>query len=82
MMVAEGTFAVGNTSFYEDGQLQVPLDFSVKPDWECRKSYVGLQYQITNLGIDDAFDAFIAERGMDENLALFAPKYAQHSDVG
>lgn len=77
-MVAEGSFAVGNISFYEDGQLYVLPGFSVKPDWVRRKPYIGPQYQIINLGINDAFDAFIAERSIDEDLALFIPKYAQH----
>ncbi|KAF5310664.1 hypothetical protein D9619_007729 [Psilocybe cf. subviscida] len=78
MMVSDGAFTVENISFYEDATVGTSL--TADADWTRRGLYIGPQFETLDLSVQDAFDAFIAERGINESVAFFIPEYAAHKE--
>lgn len=78
MMVSDGAFTIDNISFYENAK--VGTDLTAEADWTRRGLYIGPQFETLDLSVQDAFDAFIAERGINESVAFFIPEYAAHKE--
>ncbi|THH14248.1 hypothetical protein EW146_g6060 [Bondarzewia mesenterica] len=77
-MCQEGTFIVDNISFYTDGKLATEL--TADADWKRRGLYIGPQFDTLDVGVQDEFDKFLQERGINESLAFFVPEYAEHKE--
>lgn len=39
-----------------------------------------LQFETLDVGVQDEFDKFLQERGVNENVAAFIPDYAAHKE--
>ncbi|KAI9438718.1 regulatory protein suaprga1 [Lactarius indigo] len=74
----EGAFVVENVSFYKDSKLAT--DLTAEADWKRRGLYIGPQFETLDLGLQDEFEKFLRERGIDERLAFFIPEYAQYKE--
>ncbi|KAH9054837.1 regulatory protein suaprga1 [Lactarius vividus] len=74
----EGAFVVENVSFYKDSKLAT--DLTAEADWKRRGLYIGPQFETLDLNLQEEFEKFLQERGIDESLAFFVPEYAQHKE--
>jgi complement component 1 Q subcomponent-binding protein len=74
----EGGFVVENVSFYNDAK--VATDLTAEADWKRRGLYIGPQFESLDLSLQEEFDKFLRERGINENLAFFLPEYAQYKE--
>ncbi|KAI9456360.1 regulatory protein suaprga1 [Lactarius psammicola] len=74
----EGAFVVENVSFYKDSKLAT--DLTAEADWKRRGLYIGPQFETLDLGLQEEFEKFLRERGINENLAFFVPEYAQYKE--
>jgi complement component 1 Q subcomponent-binding protein len=74
----EGSFMVDNISFYRDAKLGT--DLSAEADWQRRGLYIGPQFDTLDVGVQEEFERYLQERGVDESLALFIPEYAEHKE--
>ncbi|RPD54977.1 mitochondrial glyco protein [Lentinus tigrinus ALCF2SS1-7] len=77
-MCQEGTFVIDNISFYSDGK--VGTELTAEADWKRRGFYIGPQFETLDISLQDEFDKFLAERGIDSNLAYFVPEYAEYKE--
>ena len=75
MMVSDGAFTVENISFYEDAK--VGTDLTADADWTRRGLYIGPQFDTLDVSVQEEFEAWLKERGVDEGLAGFVPEYAE-----
>ncbi|KAG6909487.1 hypothetical protein DXG01_017209 [Tephrocybe rancida] len=78
MICQEGHFVVENVSFYKDAQLG--LDLSADADWKRRGTYLGPQFETLDVGVQEEFEKYLAERGVNETAALFIPEYAEFKE--
>lgn len=67
-----------NISFYKDAALAT--DLSADADWRRRGLYIGPQFDHLDVNVQEEFDEFLAERGIDQNLAMFLPEYAEYKE--
>ncbi|KZT24864.1 mitochondrial glyco protein [Neolentinus lepideus HHB14362 ss-1] len=77
-MCQDGTFIVDNLSFYSDTKIGTEL--TAEMDWKRRGLYIGPQFETLDVAVQEAFEQFLQERGINENLALFIPEYAEHKE--
>ena len=66
---------IDNISFYKDSSLATEL--SAEADWKRRGIYIGPQFDTLDVGLQEEFDKFLQERGINESLAYFLPEYAE-----
>ncbi|KAF9479309.1 mitochondrial glycoprotein [Pholiota conissans] len=78
MICQEGSFSIENISFYDDAK--VGTELTAEADWNRRGLYIGPQFDTLDVAVQDAFDAFIAERGINESVAFFIPEYAAYKE--
>jgi len=71
----EGAFLLENISFYNDTTIGTEL--TAESDWKRRGLYVGPQFEQLDPSVQEEFEAYLVERGIDESLALFIPDYAE-----
>ncbi|KAI0298648.1 mitochondrial glycoprotein [Multifurca ochricompacta] len=74
----EGAFVVENVSFYSDSKLAT--DLTAEADWKRRGLYIGPQFETLDLSLQEEFEKFLQERGINESLAFFVPEYAQYKE--
>jgi complement component 1 Q subcomponent-binding protein len=74
----EGSFLVDNISFYKDAKLGT--DLTAESDWQRRGLYIGPQFDTLDVGVQEEFERYLSERGVDESLALFIPEYAEYKE--
>jgi complement component 1 Q subcomponent-binding protein len=74
----EGTFVVENVSFYNDAK--IATDLTAEADWKRRGLYIGPQFESLDLSLQEEFEKFLQERGINESLAFFVPEYAQYKE--
>ena len=67
-----------NISFYKDAALATGL--TAEADWSRRGLYIGPQFDHLDVNVQEEFDEFLAERGVDQNLAMFLPEYAEYKE--
>ncbi|KAF5389597.1 hypothetical protein D9757_004181 [Collybiopsis confluens] len=78
MMCQEGQFVVDNIAYYREGGLVT--DSTAEGDWRRRGIYMGPQFDTLDVGLQEEFDKFLQERGIDGNLALFIPEFAEYKE--
>ncbi|RXW19263.1 hypothetical protein EST38_g6601 [Candolleomyces aberdarensis] len=78
MVAQEGQFITENVSFYDDAKLGTEL--TAEADWKRRGMYIGPQFETLDISLQEEFDKFLQERGINENVALFIPEYAEFKE--
>ncbi|KAF9051924.1 regulatory protein suaprga1 [Panaeolus papilionaceus] len=74
----EDTFVIENISFYENAKLGTEL--TAEADWQRRGVYIGPQFETLDQTVQDEFEKYLNERGINETLATFIPEYATHKE--
>jgi len=74
----EAAFVVENISFFNDGKLANEL--TAEADWKRRGLYIGPEFDTLDIGVQEEFDKFLQERGINENLAMFIPEFAEYKE--
>ncbi|PWN24417.1 mitochondrial glyco protein [Jaminaea rosea] len=70
-----GTFTIENISFYQDSKLATEL--TAEADWKRRGLYIGPQFPTLDDALQEHFQGYLEERGIDDDLALFVPLFAE-----
>ena len=95
MVCQDGTFSIENLSYYEDTktgtELTAEADWNrrglyIGPQvgillvkyYNC--SFEFAQFDTLDVGVQDAFDQFLNERGVNEHVAQFIPEYASYKE--
>jgi len=78
MVTQEGQFMIENISFYSDSK--IGTDITAEADWKRRGLYIGPQFDTLDAGVQEEFEKFLQERGINESLALFIPEYAEYKE--
>jgi len=78
MVVQEGQFVVDNISYYKDAK--VGTELTADADWKRRGLYMGPQFDTLDVAVQEEFDAWLRERGVNESVALFIPDYAEFKE--
>jgi len=78
MVTQEGQFMIENISFYSDSK--IGTDITAEADWKRRGLYIGPQFDTLDAGVQEEFEKFLQERGINESLALFVPEYAEYKE--
>ncbi|KAF8269480.1 mitochondrial glycoprotein [Lactarius quietus] len=55
-------------------------DLTAEADWKRRGLYIGPQFETLDLSLQEEFEKFLRERGINESLAFFVPEYAQYKE--
>jgi len=74
----EGSFMVDAISFYKDAK--VGTELSADADWKRRGLYIGPQFDTLDVTVQEEFEKYLQERGINESLALFIPEYAEYKE--
>ncbi|KAL4072471.1 mitochondrial glycoprotein [Scleroderma yunnanense] len=77
-MCQDGAFIVDNISYYPDAQLGTEL--TAEADWRRRGLYIGPQFETLDVSVQEEFEKFLQERGINENLAMFIPEYSEFKE--
>ncbi|KAI0760592.1 mitochondrial glycoprotein [Fomes fomentarius] len=77
-MCQEGTFVIDNISYYLDAK--VGTELTAEADWKRRGYYLGPQFDTLDISLQDEFDKFLQERGINQTLAYFIPEYAEFKE--
>ncbi|EAU89704.2 regulatory protein suaprga1 [Coprinopsis cinerea okayama7 len=78
MIAQEGHFMVENVSFYDDAKLGTEL--TAEADWKRRGMYIGPQFNTLDALLQEQFEKFLDERGINETVAHFIPEYAEFKE--
>lgn len=78
MVCQEGNFIVDNVSYYKDAKLG--NDLTAEADWKRRGLYIGPQFDTLDVSVQEEFEKFLQERGVNEHVALFIPEYAEYKE--
>ncbi|KAF8069064.1 mitochondrial glycoprotein [Lyophyllum atratum] len=78
MVCQEGHFVVENVSFYGDAKLGT--DLTAEADWKRRGAYIGPQFDTLDVSLQEEFEKYLSERGVNEHVALFIPEYAEFKE--
>jgi complement component 1 Q subcomponent-binding protein len=77
-MCQEGAFAIDNVSFYPSAALGTEL--TAEADWKRRGLFIGPQFETLDVGVQEELEKFLAERGINDSLALFIPEFAEYKE--
>jgi len=77
-IVQDGAFIVDNISFYKDETLA--NDVTSEADWKRRGLYIGPQFDHLDVNVQELFERYLEERGINSSLALFIPEYAEYKE--
>ncbi|KAF7360691.1 hypothetical protein MVEN_00800900 [Mycena venus] len=72
---ANGGFQIANWAFFKSARIGQEL--SIESDFARRTVYTGPMFEMLDSGLQEHFESFLRERGIDEELAAFVPEYAQ-----
>jgi complement component 1 Q subcomponent-binding protein len=78
MLAQDGAFVIENISFYDDAKLGTEL--TADADWNRRGLYIGPQFDTLDAGVQEEFDRYLQERGVNETVATFIPEYAAYKE--
>ncbi|KAM6503220.1 Mitochondrial glycoprotein [Amanita muscaria] len=78
MVAQDGHFMIDNISYYPDGRLGTEL--TAEADWKRRGLYIGPQFDTLDATVQEEFEKYLQERGINESLALFIPEYAEYKE--
>ncbi|WWC89305.1 uncharacterized protein L201_004226 [Kwoniella dendrophila CBS 6074] len=70
-------FEITNIAVYEKALAERE---GAEGDWERRSKYMGPQFDHLDQAVQEAFSAYLAERGVDEALADFVLSYCEHKE--
>ncbi|WVF71397.1 hypothetical protein IAT40_006201 [Kwoniella sp. CBS 6097] len=73
----EEGFEITNVAVYEKALAERE---GAEGDWERRSKYMGPQFDHLDQSVQEAFSAYLAERGVDEALADFVLSYCEHKE--
>ncbi|GAK67603.1 mitochondrial glyco protein [Moesziomyces antarcticus] len=76
--VVDGEVNTDNIAFYKDQKLATTID--AEADFARRGTYLGPQFDTLDENLQSQFETFLGERGIDANLALFIPNYAEYKE--
>lgn len=74
----EGRFIVDNIAYYKDAQEGTEL--TAEADWKRRGLYLGPVFETLDTGVQEEFEKYLTERGVDDTLATFIPEYAEYKE--
>ncbi|SCV67530.1 BQ2448_5141 [Microbotryum intermedium] len=74
----DGIFTINNVTFYKDAD--VATSMSSEADWTRQGLYMGPAFVNLDEGVQNEFEAFLEERGIDSSLAVFVPELAEHKE--
>jgi len=74
----DGAFLTENISYYNDSRLGTEL--TAEADWKRRGLYIGPQFDTLDVTVQDEFERFLEERGINDSLAAFIPDYAEYKE--
>ncbi|KAG8850680.1 Mitochondrial acidic protein mam33 [Tulasnella sp. 330] len=74
-LAQDASFVVENVSYYGDAKLASEL--TAEADWSRRGLYIGPQFDHLDVGVQEAFEKYLDERGVGPVLAAFIPEYAE-----
>lgn len=77
-LAQDGAMVVDNISFYKDAKLAT--DLTSEADWKRRGLYIGPQFDHLDTNVQEEFERFLEERGINGDLALFVPEYAEYKE--
>jgi complement component 1 Q subcomponent-binding protein len=95
MLCQDGTFAIENLSYYDDAKTGTDLTaeadwnrrglyigpqvdfFTLLSPYICSFAF---QFDTLDVGVQDAFDQYLNERGVNESVAFFIPEYASYKE--
>ncbi|KAI0703758.1 regulatory protein suaprga1 [Cytidiella melzeri] len=77
-MCQDGAFVADNISFYQDAKLATEL--TPEADWKRRGLYIGPQFDTLDVSVQEEFEKFLTERGINDSLAVFIPEYAEYKE--
>lgn len=78
LVCQENHFIVENVSFYNDAKLGTEL--TAEADWKRRGLYIGPQFETLDMSLQEEFEKYLQERGVNEGVATFIPAYADHKE--
>jgi complement component 1 Q subcomponent-binding protein len=74
----EGAFLVDNISFYHDAKLAT--DLTADADWKRRGLYIGPQFDSLDVAVQEEFEKWLHERGVNESLATFIWEFSEYRE--
>jgi len=78
MSCQDGQFVIENASFYDDAK--VGTDLTADADWKRRGLYIGPPFDTLDVGLQDEFEKYLQERGVNETVAAFIPEYCAYKE--
>ncbi|SJX66477.1 probable Mrb1-Mitochondrial p32 Family Protein [Sporisorium reilianum f. sp. reilianum] len=76
--VQDGEFNIDNIAFYKDTDMATRMDADA--DFKRRGFYLGPQFDTLDEAVQTQWHQFWLERGVDANMALFIPNYAEYKE--
>lgn len=55
-------------------------ELTAEADWKRRGLYIGPQFPTLDDGLQEQFQAFLDERGINDDLAMFIPMFAEYKE--
>ncbi|KAF8343106.1 mitochondrial glycoprotein [Cantharellus anzutake] len=74
-VAGDGAFVVDNIAFYQDAKLATEL--TAEADWKRRGLYIGPQFGHLDVAVQELFEQYLEERGINSSFAVFIPEYAE-----
>ncbi|KAK4700154.1 hypothetical protein P7C70_g6100, partial [Phenoliferia sp. Uapishka_3] len=74
----DGLFSISNISFYNDAKLANGL--TAEDDWKRQGLYIGPDFQNLDEAVQTEFENYLEERGINSDLALFIPDFAEYKE--
>lgn len=76
--VQDGEVHVDNIAYYKDKEVATKLD--AEGDFARKACYLGPSFETLDEGLQEQWKSYLAERGVDANLALWVPNYAEYKE--
>lgn len=77
-LVQDGAFLADSIAYYADAA--VANGSGAEADWTRRGLYFGPSFEELDVAVQEEFERYLSERGIDESLALFIPDYAEYKE--
>ncbi|KAL0088795.1 mitochondrial glycoprotein [Phycomyces blakesleeanus] len=74
----DGEISIESVMYYKDAKLA--SDQSSESDWQRRGLYIGPQFAELDEGLQNLFERYLEERGVNAALASFLPDYVEHKE--
>jgi complement component 1 Q subcomponent-binding protein len=74
----DGEIAVESVMYYKDGKLAD--EQSAEADWQRRGLYIGPQFAELDESLQNLFERYLEERGVNAALANFLPDYVEFKE--